>query len=558
MKKILVFLILFSTALQIKCQNFSWAKQFGNGIEPYAVTTDKGGNVYTTGRFYGWNDFDPGPGTYTLASNGMDVFISKLDSTGNFAWAKKVGGKFTDIGYDIKTDKYNNVYILGIFNDSADFDPGPALYNLASTSFFAPFILKLSPSGTLIWAKAFTGSGTYGTISLMIDSLQNVYTVGAVSGPGFDMDPGAGVYSVSTPSYVVSVLSTTYTAYVKEFYISKLDSNGNFVYAIPSPLTPVDARGVITQNDELILIGSDANGTVAKYTADGNLKWSKNISGGSNFSIAVDKLNNICMTGYFTGTMDFDPGPGIYNLASGSSASLFILKLDSLGNFMWANKIDGLTGQYIKTACDSLGNIYITSQFGGGIPIHFDFDPNSQANVLNSSAGRGFILCVQSNGAFNWVKQLGEGQDPYGGLRPYALTLDAFGNLYTCGEFSGAVDMDCGPGVYNLACPPGAYVNGFVHKLSLPLLGTGILELNSRSGLNVFPNPTTSIVNFRVSNDLYLATCRVIDVNGRIVLEANAISGKSFSINLSEQAKGLYVVEVFDNHTITRIKLLKD
>lgn len=74
--------------------NFVWAKQLG-GIDlkdATAVGVDAAGNVYTTGFFYGTVDFDPGVGVSNLTSIGYsDIFISKLDASGNFVWAKQMG-----------------------------------------------------------------------------------------------------------------------------------------------------------------------------------------------------------------------------------------------------------------------------------------------------------------------------------------------------------------------------------------------------------------------------------------------------------------------------------
>src|SRR4029079_3637554 len=56
----------------------------GNGVS-FGIAVDGSGNVYTSGYFTGIADFDPGAGTYTLAStldsignSTMDAFVSKL------------------------------------------------------------------------------------------------------------------------------------------------------------------------------------------------------------------------------------------------------------------------------------------------------------------------------------------------------------------------------------------------------------------------------------------------------------------------------------------------
>jgi hypothetical protein len=77
-----------------------WARAFGGPDYDYGngLTVASDGSVYTTGYFKGTADFDPGPGTYNLTSAGLtDVFVSKLDSAGNFVWAQRLGGTDTDI-----------------------------------------------------------------------------------------------------------------------------------------------------------------------------------------------------------------------------------------------------------------------------------------------------------------------------------------------------------------------------------------------------------------------------------------------------------------------------
>lgn len=44
-------------------------------------------------------------------------------------------------------------------------------------------------------------------------------------------------------------------------------------------------------------------------------------------AIATDSAGNVYSTGYFSGTVDFDPGAGTFNLTSAGSNDVFISKL---------------------------------------------------------------------------------------------------------------------------------------------------------------------------------------------------------------------------------------
>ena len=160
----------------------------GNGVSEH-IAVDASGNVYTAGYFYDSFDFDPGPGTTFLASMGIaDVFISKLDSKGNFLWAKRLGGKSDDKSLAIALDPLGNVYVGGGFGDTVDFDPGSGTLNLIADNTYNQFILKLDSSGNIVWAKRI---GTWGAFSITVDTASNVFTTGLFSGTT-DFDPGAG------------------------------------------------------------------------------------------------------------------------------------------------------------------------------------------------------------------------------------------------------------------------------------------------------------------------------------------------------------------------------
>ncbi len=156
-----VVLLLLSAQGALADGDFVWARAMGGTYwdEGHAIAVDSAGNVYTTGYFRDTVDFDPGPGTYDLTSAGWaDIFVSKLDSGGNFVWAKSMGGPSEDQGWDIAVDGAGNVCTTGYFFETADFDPGPGIYNLTSVGEADIFVWKLDSSGDFVWAKSMGGT----------------------------------------------------------------------------------------------------------------------------------------------------------------------------------------------------------------------------------------------------------------------------------------------------------------------------------------------------------------------------------------------------------------
>ncbi|MCH8904439.1 MAG: SBBP repeat-containing protein, partial [Bacteroidetes bacterium] len=143
--------------------NFIWAKSMGGTYfydAGFSITTDAVGNIYVTGIYQDTVVFDPGAATFNLASrNGSwDVFILKMDSSGNFIWAKSMGGTGYDYGRSISIDDMGNVLITGHYQDTADFDPGVSTFNLTSNGFDDVFIQKLDAAGNFLWAKSMGGT----------------------------------------------------------------------------------------------------------------------------------------------------------------------------------------------------------------------------------------------------------------------------------------------------------------------------------------------------------------------------------------------------------------
>src|SRR5260221_867783 len=137
--------------------------------------------------------------------------------------------------------------------------------------------------------------------------------------------------------------------------------------------------------------------------------------GGS--SISVDASGHVYATGYFSLTVDFDPGPGSFNLTAPGAMQafdIFVSKSDSLGNFLWAKGFGGQgpdVGNAI--ALDASANIYSTGEFRDTV----DFDPGPGTldliSVPNDLTNM-FILKLDSSGNFLWAKSFGGAATGFG------------------------------------------------------------------------------------------------------------------------------------------------
>lgn len=440
--------------------DFAWASALGGSAFEAVnnVTVDGAGNVYTTGYFLLSADFDPDAvDTFELFSAGSrDIFISKLDSNGDFVWARRIGGTGNDESYSVVVDAAGNVYTTGYFEGTVDFDPGVGTSNLTTAGGTDTFVLKLDSNGDFVWAKSIRGTNNSGGIGIALDNSGNVHTVGYFSGT-VDFDPGAGTINLaSAGSFDVFVL--------------KLDNSGDYVWAkrmgrtlsdFPSAIA-LDASGNVhtTGTFEGTNVDFDPGvGTaylssagskdifVSKLDSSGDFVWAKKL-GGTDFdyvnSIAVDASENVYTAGRFKSTADFDPGAGASNLTSAGDADIFVSKLDSSGDFVWAKRMGG-TGydEANGIALDALGNVYTAGEYLGTA----DFDPGAGTSELTSAGNRDiFVSKLDSSGDFVWAQGLGS----TGSDRSDAMAADASGNVYATGTFQSTVDFDPGAGTSNL------------------------------------------------------------------------------------------------------------
>jgi hypothetical protein len=97
--------------------------------------------------------------------------------TGTSQWVKKIGGTNSDFGQAVRVDANGNVFVAGTFAGTADFDPGPAIFNLQSScpcDVSNPpksdiFLAKYDVNGNFIWAVNIGGSEADIANALVLD-----------------------------------------------------------------------------------------------------------------------------------------------------------------------------------------------------------------------------------------------------------------------------------------------------------------------------------------------------------------------------------------------------
>jgi hypothetical protein len=477
--------------------NLLWAKSFGgtNDDDGQSINVDASGNVYVTGSFRNIVDFDPGTGTFNLTSAGSsDIFVLKLDATGNFVWAKSFGGTGDDQGWSSSIDASGNVYTTGFFTGTADFDPGAGTFNLTSTGDDDAFVQKLDASGNFLWARSFGGTSAdeARAISTVTNATTTTVTGNGISATGGN-NPGNCTGAIlpvgtfldgtnsnrirSTEPLVTLTLEHTVPAGTA-ITIALCQKNNT-----SSSVDITDGTNTQTFNAGPLDLSQYITFTTGQSTNTLTFSWNAGVVrlDGVEYSITTSSTTDVYTTGHFQGTVDFDPTGGTNNLTSTGGYDVFVQKLDGNGNFVWANSVGGTADDFgYANAVDASGNVHSTGVFRNTV----NFDPGAGTlNLTSSGVTDVFVQKLDASGNLLWANSSG-GLDIDQGK---AITVDGSGNVYTTGNFRANVDFDPGVGTFPVASLGG--FDGFVQKLdasgnfvyAISLGGTGSDSGNSLS-----------------------------------------------------------------------------
>ena len=141
-----------------------------------AVTSDLNDTIYATGRFQNTSYISGGSRQDTLVGiGGYDVFLSKFSPNGQLQWTQTIRSKSAiEDGRALALDNSGNIYVAGVFGDTAIFNDGTKIVAMGEQN---SFVAKYSQSGTLLWTKTIT-TPTFGRINDVTFHNSQLYVTG--------------------------------------------------------------------------------------------------------------------------------------------------------------------------------------------------------------------------------------------------------------------------------------------------------------------------------------------------------------------------------------------
>jgi hypothetical protein len=398
--------LLYSTLAQTP--DWAWVRDGRGSAQEEAtdIAVDGAGNVYVVGSY---NSSVMTAASASLSNSGTtgssEIFLLKYDRTGALLWAKQASGSSDDFGTSVSTDGAGNAYITGWFQSPTLTFGTITVNNYTTSGFEDVFVAKYSPSGNVLWARAYGGTQQEYAHSIAADATGNVFITGEF-------------YSLSVVFGNFGVINSG----ASDGFIAKLDASGTPQWAKRIGGGNIDySRSVATDGSgNAYVTGSYNSSTVpsfspaltnaggfdvfyAKYDAVGNNVLSGRFGAAGDehcYEITARSNGEFFLMGMFMSTSIMF---GSTTLTNGTMGDRFFVKLGTTATVLWAQRSAGDPGVTRgDLATDSQGDLYAA----GG----FTLSALSFGSVtLGASTGfDGFVVKFSgSSGAAIWARKTG-------------------------------------------------------------------------------------------------------------------------------------------------------
>ena len=542
MKNIIILLLLLNIISISSAQtpNWIWANQaIGNDISiGQDVTSDLNGNIYVCGYFMDSIQF----GNQQLYSNDQRAYVVKYDSLGVFQWVNNFPCNNGSFANNISIDNQNNILISGYFSGYISLG-GFSL----SSSITNYFLVKVSSSGTVLWARQPDSDYHIQASSISIDINNNIYVTGrnyGITNFGDLLADKIGMFIVKySPNGLPIQLINEFGCQPYSMNIS----NNNKIYLTGSIYdTTVIGNTTFYPTGYYEYISGDTVYVMPNdlfficYNQSGTPEWIKQASSKSEdywtYS-CIDEYSNMYITGKLKDTTDFwgsilDPT---------DTSTPFMFKIDSIGNILWFNygqPISSNSKLLLRDVIFDNNDIYVIgkpygiTEFSGLTIINNTDHWNSLIVKLDSNGNGLWQIIDTTNLARNEVK---------------GITSDLNNNITICGFFEDSVHF----GNHNLYSYGNISLIMFISKM----LHGSITSLNNKN-VNfsdiVFPNPNKG--QFQIKFSSIPNQIKIFNTNGQVIKEIKTNNFKNSNINIDKN--GLYYLQIFYNEKIVTRKVL--
>ncbi|MBS1637389.1 MAG: T9SS type A sorting domain-containing protein [Bacteroidetes bacterium] len=462
------------------------------------IAVDNQNNVYAAGQTR----------KYITPQQGVEAFIVKFDSLGNKVWRKTVSDT-ADFSYTsvlakaIDVDGNCNVYLVGQYDGTVDFDPSPASMYLKTTYNGYPiaYVLKLDSAGNFIWQKQIESSQGVSMINSIKINKNNLWVAGTYNGnPDFDLSP-TGTYTIGS----------TQLPGPMNCFLAKYDINGNFSW-----VNGTENTGVTT--------------------------WAATMS-----SIDVNENDgSIYLSGSFQDSMKWHSAANIGNMVFSKNylGDMFFMKLDSMGNFKWINSIGSrLIDQGLGVQVDNENNIIFSGLFAkGSVFYNYGTDSIDASTITDVSM---LVFKTDSLGHIILIKPISNASSAGGGL-----AFDKKNNsLYVTGGFEGTTDFN--PASTNsyymtsINYPQG--VDIFIAKYDTLGFTVNVENTGNKEDdiITLFPNPVNNELYFRTPSNLS-GSILITDLIGNYQLQTKVNTLRNNTLDVSGLQSGIYILTITD------------
>ena len=431
------FVVKYNAQGTVQWARLLGSSSFSNG---YSVAVAPGGSVYVGGAFASGLTVGSLPPLSTTGPADQDPFLLKLDATGSPVWVRQLtgtGGTLQyDYGYAVALDAAGNPALGGYFY-STTLVAGTTTLTNAGTGSTDIFLAKYDAAGNALWAQRAGGTGNDILNGLTATANGNLYLAGTLGAAGGTVAGGSFASSTNSGALLAGYSASGAGLWaVREGNGSSYgsigtDPGGNLVVA-------GGMSGTLVINNQTLTSAGSTDILTARYTTAGALIGAGR-AGGSGLEYAygtcATPANGQVVAGY-TDSSNLNIGGNLPY--TGGTRNALVVSYAASGAVTFARRLSSGGGSDYPTgtAVDAQGNTYVTGTFGNNIRL------DGTTSLASSSGSTVFVVKYSPTGTVIWVRQLGTtAAQPANSTYSGGLALDAAGNLYVTGTFSGALGV---------------------------------------------------------------------------------------------------------------------